>query len=72
MSVYQVEQYYIFINHCDIQDMEKKEKVEQYLDDEGWSSYDIDTQTHTITVDDFESEHEADNVESALMEILNG
>ena len=68
MIVHQVEEYYICI------DIEKatKESIDtacEHLDSEGFGNHNTDD--NTLTVDDIDSEYEAEDLDDQLNEILN-
>ena len=68
MSVFQVEEYYVHINLSGYS-AEKVNAVINYLDGEG---FDHDTDSHSVTVDRFECNGEAHDVENKIINILMG
>lgn len=64
MSVYQVEQYYVYTTGLNLSD-DQKTAIIEYLNNEGWSNYEIQ-EGGQVVVDDFESEGEAQEVEEEI------
>ena len=67
MSVFQVEQYYIFTSTKNATNTQLEE-INQYLEDEGID--DFEHQDGDIVVDGFESEQDANICEEKIKEIL--
>ena len=67
MSVYQVEQYYIFIKKQFTE--EEVLAIEKLLEDSGFSNYEF--ADHGLVVDDFESESEGVALEAEIEELIN-
>lgn len=67
MSVYQVEQYYIYMSLATAS-KERLGKINKYLEDEGLSDY--EHQGDCINIDGFESEQDAEKCENDINEIL--
>ena len=68
MSVYQVEEYYI---HIDISEMNTRGRLKttKYLDDNNCDDYELQTDGN-LTVDNFESESDAENIEHGIEALL--
>ena len=67
MSVYQVEQYYIYMSTNEATNTQLNE-INLYLESECID--DFEHQDGNLVVDGFESESDADNCEAAINEIL--
>lgn len=64
MSVYQVEEYYVYIKFEDELSEDGKETLRQTIEDEGYTSYEITN--NSVTVDGIESEQEGMQLEELL------
>ena len=69
MSVFQVEQYYIFIDGVKFTP-ESKHRIENWLSDNGHSSFEFQGNS-TLVVDDFEDQGEANSAERAILNLIN-
>jgi hypothetical protein len=68
MSVYQVEDYYIYIN-TESYDKEAIKNLEDHLKNLG---HDFEIQDGSITIDGFQCEYEAETIEREIMTQLSG
>ena len=68
MSVYQVDQYYIYMSLATAS-KERLDKINKYLDDNGFCDY--EHQGDCISIDGFESESDAKDCERAIEDILS-
>ncbi|MDB4261396.1 hypothetical protein N9878_00875 [bacterium] len=69
MSVFQVEQYYVFIDGVKFTS-ESKHRIENWLADKGWSNYEFQGNS-TLVIDDFESESEAEQAQKEIINLIN-
>ncbi len=67
MSVYQVEQYYVYISASDLKDGFYDDAI-QFLN-ENHADFEV-VESEGVTVDGFESEYEASDFESSFMELF--
>jgi len=68
VSVYQVEEYYIYISGLSLT-KDQSEQINKLLSDDGWSNYDL-SETE-LTVNDIPDEHTADELEEELYSIID-
>ena len=69
MSVFQGEQYYVFIDGVTFTP-ESKHRIENWLADNGWSNYEFQGNS-TLVVDDFESGSEAEKAQKEILNLIN-
>jgi len=68
MSVYQVEDYYIYISGLSLT-KDQTDQINKLLSDEGWSNYQLSATE--LTVDDIPDEHSGYELEEELYSIIN-
>jgi hypoxanthine phosphoribosyltransferase len=69
MSVYQVEEYYIYMKGFEIS-ASTKERIVEHLESNNWTNYEFQDDDTALIVDDIEDSGEGESLEDEIGEII--